>query len=255
MKAKLIFALQHPLVTLQACNAAVDHLMSNWLSRAAVSLSSDKGIPGHGYTRVYLRQFAPLRETARHVLEIGLLRDDSARKTPGANRHAPSLCMWAAYFPNAKITGFDIDDFSGFSHPRCAVVQGDQSSRADLSKLAETMGDARFDIIIDDGSHVPSHQQITLGALFPFLSPGGLYCIEDLHFQPRTDADSGVPATLSLLKHLQAGKPVQSPALTDPEARYLQRHVDEIDFYDSLRPDIQGRAALAVIRKTPASSG
>jgi len=41
-----------------------------------------------------------------------------------------------------------------------------------------------FDIIIDDGSHASWHQQLTLRTLFPRLEKGGLYIIEDLHYQP-----------------------------------------------------------------------
>ena len=43
------------------------------------------------------------------------------------------------------------------------------------------LGDAPFDIIIDDGSHVPWHQIFTLESIFhTWLKPGGLYIIEDL---------------------------------------------------------------------------
>jgi hypothetical protein len=37
------------------------------------------------------------------------------------------------------------------------------------------------DIIIDDGSHVASHQKISFETLFPLLAPGGIYVIEDMH--------------------------------------------------------------------------
>jgi len=37
-----------------------------------------------------------------------------------------------------------------------------------------------WDIIIDDGSHVPRHQLITFTSLFPCVRPGGVYVIEDI---------------------------------------------------------------------------
>ena len=43
------------------------------------------------------------------------------------------------------------------------------------------LGEERFDIIIDDGSHVPWHQIFTLETIFDtWLKPGGLYIIEDI---------------------------------------------------------------------------
>ena len=41
-----------------------------------------------------------------------------------------------------------------------------------------------FDIIVDDGSHASYHQQLTMLKLFPLVKSGGLYIIEDLHWQP-----------------------------------------------------------------------
>jgi hypothetical protein len=36
-----------------------------------------------------------------------------------------------------------------------------------------------WDLVIDDGSHVPRHQLISFIALYPFVRPGGIYVIED----------------------------------------------------------------------------
>jgi len=177
MIQKLRFLMRNLRAAMIAWNAAIDHLRCNELSMAALKAGSDKGIDGHGYTRAYLRNFAPGREKVRRFLEIGLLRDDSRRKESGTNRFAPSLSMWAGYFYNARVIGFDICDFSGFSHPRCVVVQGDQSHRGDLMLISEVSGGEQFDIIIDDGSHASAHQQLSLGVLFPLLRPGGLYCM------------------------------------------------------------------------------
>jgi hypothetical protein len=41
----------------------------------------------------------------------------------------------------------------------------------------------RFDIIIDDASHASYHQQLAFKTLWKQLAPGGLYIIEDLHWQ------------------------------------------------------------------------
>lgn len=36
-------------------------------------------------------------------------------------------------------------------------------------------------MIVDDGSHIPSHQMASWHYLFKTLKPGGIYVIEDLH--------------------------------------------------------------------------
>jgi hypothetical protein len=40
--------------------------------------------------------------------------------------------------------------------------------------------DPKFDIIIDDGSHMMDHQIVTLNRLFRHLNDGGIYVIEDV---------------------------------------------------------------------------
>jgi len=38
-----------------------------------------------------------------------------------------------------------------------------------------------FDIVIDDGSHLPRHQLAALRSLLPNVRPGGAYVTEDMH--------------------------------------------------------------------------
>lgn len=62
----------------------------------------------------------------------------------------------------------------------CDIVQifrGDQSDPIFLKSISDRY---KYDIIIDDGSHVPSHQLVSLQHMFSALNPGGLYVIEDL---------------------------------------------------------------------------
>ena len=56
---------------------------------------------------------------------------------------------------------------------------GSQADPAFLAKVVQELGP--FDIIIDDGSHVVSHQIASFNALFDeALKPGGIYMVEDL---------------------------------------------------------------------------
>ena len=53
--------------------------------------------------------------------------------------------------------------------------------------LSELQG-RRFDLIIDDGSHVLSHQLAAVDQLRDLLEPGGYFCVEDLQSQAAIDA-------------------------------------------------------------------
>ena len=49
--------------------------------------------------------------------------------------------------------------------------------------LSHSTGAGGFDMIVDDGSHIPQEQMSTLRALWPAIKPGGIYVIEvGLHF-------------------------------------------------------------------------
>ena len=57
------------------------------------------------------------------------------------------------------------------------IVYGDQSKKATMDRLA-AMGP--WDIIIDDGSHVPQHVMYTFSELWKTVKRGGYYIIEDI---------------------------------------------------------------------------
>jgi len=66
-------------------------------------------------------------------------------------------------------------------NPGFQFLRGACGQPEDLQKIL-TVAPA-FDIIIDDASHASYHQQNSFKVLFPSLRPGGLYIIEDLHWQ------------------------------------------------------------------------
>ncbi len=231
------------------------------LAQLAQKYGSDKGfhvLNAHGYTRVYESLLASVREQPVRLLEIGLLHPAlhaQARVQGQAFDAAPSLSMWAEYLPQAQILGLDIEDFSAIQHPRIRTVRADQGRAEDLvSALAPHVG-AGFDVIIDDGSHASHHQQITLGALWPMLKVGGVYIIEDLHYQPAALELPGLIKTRSLLDLLRTRRDISDLPCAMPidQAKRLSFEAGEVLFFDSLdadRPNPQdSRDAMAVIQK------
>lgn len=127
------------------------------------TFGTDK-ITQHRYDRYYEQYLKPYQNERINLFEIGI-----------DNRN--SLTLWLTYFPNAMIYGLDID--LELETDRAKVYRGDQSDRILLNKILDDTG--RFDIIIDDGSHVPEHQIACFNYLFDKgLESGGLYIIEDI---------------------------------------------------------------------------
>jgi hypothetical protein len=236
---------------------------SSELTHLADRFGSDKGtqISAHLYTRIYEKLFGNMRNKELTILEIGLRRaDQDGRRTqcaaegvgPSMVYSAPSLKMWRAYFPNARIFGFDIDDFSQVRIDRCEIIRGDMSSRSDLARAATAIANS-IDIIIEDGSHASHHQQIALGALFPHVRSGGIYVIEDLHWQDSRLEKESAPKTRDLLRRLQVRGIFESPFISSDERKYLEENIGGVQLFDSLTADFANgndtSDALAVIRK------
>lgn len=119
------------------------------------------------YLDLYDRHFAKFRGPVK-MLEIGVFQGGS-------------LELWRKYMgPEATIYGVDID-------PSCAqkfdppnqVRIGSQDDSDFLKSVVGEMGG--IDIVLDDGSHIGRHQEASFRTLFPLLSYGGIYAIEDTH--------------------------------------------------------------------------
>lgn len=230
------------------------------LTRLMNAAGSDKGLGLYGrhyYTRVYQRLFAPLRDKPINFVEIGLLRPDRDRRRPSnaaegagvAAASAPSLEAWRAYFPIARIFGFDIDDFRGVKLPGVTILQGDMGRDADLQAIIDACG-APIDVVIDDGSHVSHHQQTAFARLFPAVRPGGLYIIEDCHWQDPTLEKPGALKTRDLFAAFRRHGRLETPFIPAAEAPALAADIASVSFYDSIEPKVDDTEdALCVIRK------
>lgn len=103
------------------------------------------------------------RDSIRLLMEIGV---------------ADGACLraWREAFPNAQIVGVDIHHSDQAHGDRIEFHLGDQRSRADCERAA---GGRKFDLIIDDGTHLLEDVLRTLFWLWPSVRQGGVYVIED----------------------------------------------------------------------------
>jgi len=122
----------------------------------------------HQYIDAYRQAFLTLGPV-RNILEYGVFRGDSIR--------------WLrSEFPDATIIGADIVEPAD-TWPRedgIRYVRLDQGDRAQVRQALESAG-VTFDLVIEDGSHVPQHQALCLSETLPHVRSGGLYILEDIH--------------------------------------------------------------------------
>jgi predicted O-methyltransferase YrrM len=132
------------------------------------STGTDK-VTSHSYGKLYTALMAPLRDTARRVLEVGVYS--------GA-----SVLALADFFEGARVDGADItlDRVRfGLEHPRVFYHRLDGTRPESADALMKACPD-RFDVVLDDASHLPEHQAATARLFAPLLSPGGVLIIEDI---------------------------------------------------------------------------
>ena len=164
------------------------------MKSAGAHLASDKHY-WHRYSDFYDRHFGALEGVA-DVLEFGVLDGDSIR--------------WLHQrFPTARIAGIDIlaaktqwprDDLIEY-------VKVDQGHRSAIAGMFDKL-DRTYDLMIEDGSHIPEHQASCLVLGLQRLRRGGLYVLEDIHTSHPTHAYSakhprGTPNCLVVLLAIQ----------------------------------------------------
>jgi hypothetical protein len=140
----------------------------------------------NGYAPIYHALFKHLRDRHIALLEIGIgtviqgaycsmYGHDLPGYRPGA-----SLRAWRDYFVNGVIHGVDVQpDTMILDEPRIHTAICDTTDPiAVFAYLGRT---SKFDVIIDDGAHIPELQLRTLRNFYPGLRPNGLYVIEDVN--------------------------------------------------------------------------
>jgi hypothetical protein len=134
--------------------------------RAAGSRSITKH---ENYFGVYDRCLEPFRDRPITLLEIGV-------------QHGGSIQMWKRFLhPDSTVVGLDIyPACKQYEEPGIRIFIGDQSDKTFLEEVISQVGPV--DVVIDDGSHIPSHQIASFEYLFAEgLAQGGVYVVEDCH--------------------------------------------------------------------------
>ena len=192
------------------------------LTELGVFYGTDKAKDSHAFTRFYPIYMEVYRDRPLSFLEIGVFRGASLR-------------MWDAYFthPEARLCCVDNKRKHLRNVPETPRWHSFFGSQADPDFLAQVAREAGpFDIIIEDGQHVPSFQMASFGALWPHVKSGGVYVIEDIHtsfeegfmerFAPEDDGPKSVMPYL--IERVEGMVAADSPSGTEYEFVHFYTH-------------------------------
>lgn len=164
-----------------------------------------------------------------NVLEIGV-------------QNGGSLQILSKYLKNAIIYGVDIDPkvLNLNLGPNINIYNFDITDEGAINQQFKKI---KFDIIIDDGSHICSDIIQTFKLLFPKLKPGGVFLIEDLHtsyWQSHCGSYLGADSAIEFFKkftdllNFYHIKDYYFQENLSADDRYIFQWLRSIYFYDSV---------------------
>lgn len=187
------------------------------LTAIANKYKTDKGtIEGecHSFTEFYDDILKDKRNEQLNILEIGVW-------------NGSSINMWSEYFPNSNVYGIDIDvnrSNGKIINNNAQVFLCDGTNEEQINDFLNKIGNPKFDIIIDDGSHQFNHQMKSLLIFMNHLTDNGIYILEDLH----TSITWGDQITSPLAFLCFNNKPEY---ISDEEYNLLNNNIDNIKVF------------------------
>ena len=191
--------------------------MPKKLTEIGIRYGTDKAYY-HSFTEFYNDYFEQFLGKPINILEIGIASGGS-------------LSTLREYFPHATIYAIDINQQS------VNLKLGDNvhtylCSQDDFEKLKILFCNIKFDIIIEDGSHMTSHQQSSLGFFFPYLNKKGIYICEDLHTSYNAEYIDTKDTTMDMINHYQRFREIKSNVITGDQILYLNANIVDCILYE-----------------------
>jgi cephalosporin hydroxylase len=124
----------------------------------------------HSYIDIYENLFQRKKETAKNVLEVGILMGGSIK-------------LWDDYFTNAQVYGIDItpyDEVWNEIKNKDSITLHTSTDAYKKEFVESTLASKKFDILIDDGPHTLESMKSFLRFYSPLLAEDGILIIEDI---------------------------------------------------------------------------
>lgn len=126
----------------------------------------------HSYLPLYQKLLISKKETAKNVLEVGILEGGSIK-------------LWSDFFTNANIYGLDIRDISvvweGIKHnPKITLYVSTDAYNDDFFNTEFLNKNIKFDFVLDDGPHTLESMIQFIKLYSQILTDDGILIIEDV---------------------------------------------------------------------------
>ena len=188
---------------------------------AKPSKQDDKKIIAHGYAKIYEKYLKEKKEKNLNIIELGSFYGNAS-------------AAFYFYFKNSQIYSADINpDMYLYRSKRLKNFFTDTSSRASIESNILTRN-TKFDLIIEDASHMLKDQIISLFILFKNLNSGGIFIVEEIDFpEKREDMRDGqeFPDLKTILKKIINKENFNSKYINEYEKNYFLENFDTIKFY------------------------
>lgn len=157
-----------------------------------------------------------------------------------------SLQVAKKYFGNGDIYGVDINpnvcqmDLGENITTYCFDINSDEAFK-------RSFNDTKFDIILDDGSHINSDIITTFKNLYSLVKPGGVYLVEDMHtsywpgyeggYRKKDSAIEFFKDVIDLLNSYHFNYEYRGAKFLDNMSKddsYVFEWTESISFYDSM---------------------
>jgi hypothetical protein len=131
--------------------------------------NTDANLHKHAYTSIYNLLFSNIRYKDIKLGELGILDNNS-------------MLSWREFFPNAKLYGFEWFDArldkAKADGIDCTYIK---MNVKDVNSISEGLSVAgKFDILIEDSTHLFEDQIKFINEAYKHLNAGGILIIEDI---------------------------------------------------------------------------
>ena len=177
------------------------------LDELFIHYSTDKSSKIHNFGKFYTKHLNKLRDKRINILEIGAAGGASA-------------ASFVKYFKKSKVFCIDINlTLVVYKSKKINFFGLDSSNLKMLNKFINKIKQdfliKKFDIIIDDGSHLLSDQLFSLNYFYKYLVKEGYYIIEDYKFSNyfKRNKDVNELTLDKLIVNLRNNKKIKSKIL------------------------------------------
>ena len=178
-------------------------------------------VVSHGYAKIYEKYFYKYKEKRLNIIELGSFYGNAS-------------AAFFFFFKNSQIYSADINpDMYIYRSKRLKNFFTDTSSRSSIENDI-IKKNVKFDLIIEDASHMLKDQIISLFILFKILKPGGYFIIEEIDFPEKREdmrVNQEFPDLKTILKKINNKENFESKYIKQDEKSYFLNNVDFIKFY------------------------